>query len=121
MQPTLPQMDKKLDTEEITPALIRYITDKIVREIKPEKIILFGSFARGDARKDSDLDLFVVNNGDSENETIRRQIETLLWGRKFGLDLLVRKPEEVAWNFRAKNTFYTKHIFKDGKILYENS
>ena len=50
---------------------------------------------------------------------MRRKIADLLWCRKFGLDLFVRKTEEVELNFRAKNPFYIYHIFKDGKILYE--
>jgi hypothetical protein len=50
---------------------------------------------------------------------MRRKVEALLWGRRFPVDLIVRKPEEVAWNFRAKNPFYLYHIFKDGKVLYE--
>ncbi|MBM3236262.1 hypothetical protein FJZ31_08185 [Candidatus Poribacteria bacterium] len=41
-------IDKRLNTEKITPELINYIVEKIVREIQPEKIILFGSYARGD-------------------------------------------------------------------------
>jgi len=51
--------DKRLNTEEITPELINYIVEKIVREIQPEKVILFGSYARGDFNRDSDLDLFI--------------------------------------------------------------
>lgn len=37
------------------------------------------------------------------------------------VDLLVRKPKEVEWNFRAQNPFYLYHIFRDGKVLYEKS
>lgn len=52
------QIDEKLRTEKITPELIDYIVEKIVREIQPEKIILYGSYARGDFHEDSDVDLF---------------------------------------------------------------
>jgi predicted nucleotidyltransferase len=41
-------IDQVLNTDKITPKLVQYIVDKIVREIQPEKIILFGSYARGD-------------------------------------------------------------------------
>ncbi len=44
-------MDKKLATSKITPQLIDYIIKKIVKEIDPEKILLFGSYARGDYKK----------------------------------------------------------------------
>ncbi len=110
-------IDQRLNTEKITPELINYIVEKIVREIQPEKIILFGSYARGDFNQDSDLDLFIIKDGKESSKVIRRKVDALLRGRKFAVDLLVRKPEEVAWNFRAKNPFYLYHIFKDGKIL----
>jgi predicted nucleotidyltransferase len=112
-------IDQRLDTENITPELINYIIEKIVREIQPEKIILFGSYARGDFDRASDLDLFIIKDGEESSRIMRRKVEALLWGRRFPVDLIVRKPEEVAWNFRAKNPFYLYHIFKDGKVLYE--
>jgi len=99
------EIDNRLETSQITPELIQYIVEKIVKAIDPEKIILFGSYARGDFSKGSDLDLFIIKD--------------LLWGREFPVDLWVRKTEEVEWNFRAKNPFYLYHIFKDGKVLYE--
>jgi len=112
-------IDERLNTENITPELINYIVEKIVREIQPEKIILFGSYARGDFGQDSDLDLFIIKEGKESSRIMRRKVEAILWGRRFPMDLLVRKPDEVEWNFRAKNPFYLYHIFKDGKVLYE--
>jgi predicted nucleotidyltransferase len=111
--------DEKLNTEKITPELINYIVEKIVREIQPEKIILFGSYARGDFGEDSDLDLFIIKNSEESSRIVRRKVDHLLWGRRFSVDIIVRKSEEVEWNFRARNPFYLHHIFKDGKILYE--
>lgn len=112
-------IDERLNTKNITPELINYIVEKIVREIQPEKIILFGSYARGDFGQDSDLDLFIIKEGKESSRIMRRKVEAILWGRRFPVDLLVRKPDEVEWNFRAKNPFYLYHIFKDGKVLYE--
>jgi len=112
-------VDYRLSTEKITPELIDYIVEKIVQEIQPEKIILFGSYARGDFERDSDLDLFIIKDGKESSRIMRRKVDALLWGRRFPVDLIVRKPKEVEWNFRAKNPFYLYHIFKDGKVLYE--
>lgn len=112
-------MDERLKTEKITPDLVEYIVQKIVREISPEKIILFGSYARGDYDQDSDLDIFVIHEGPEPNRKIRRRIEAALWGRRFPMDLIVRSPREVEWNFKAKNPFYLYHVFQDGKVLYE--
>ena len=113
--------DKRLRTQTVTPELIRYITDKIAQAIDPERIILFGSHARGVGTPASDLDLFIVHNGRESNRTVRRQIEMLLLGRRFGIDLIVRQPEEVARNIADSNPFYTQHIFGEGKVLYERA
>lgn len=48
---------------QVTDELLQEMTGVIVREIKPRRIILFGSYARGDARPDSDLDFLVVEGG----------------------------------------------------------
>jgi predicted nucleotidyltransferase len=113
-------IDQALNTDKITPKLVQYIVDKIVREIQPEKIILFGSYASGDFSGDSDLDLFiVVEDGKESSRLIRRKIDALLWGRRFPVYLVVRKKKDIKRNFRAKNPFYIHHIFKDGKVLYE--
>ncbi|MFH0774195.1 MAG: nucleotidyltransferase domain-containing protein [bacterium] len=111
--------DQRLNTEKITPELISYIVEKIVQGIQPEKILLFGSYARDDFNQDSDLDLFIIKDGEESSRLMRRKVDALLRGRKFAVDLLVRKSKEVEWNFRAKNPFYLYHIFKDGKVLYE--
>ncbi len=111
--------DQKLNTEKITPELINYVVEKIIKEIKPEKIILFGSYARGDFNQDSDLDIFIIKDGEESSRIMRRKVDALLRGRKFAVDLWVRKPKEVEWNFRAKNPFYLYHIFKEGKVVYE--
>lgn len=113
------QRDVKLSTSEVTDGLIKYIIDKIVSEIHPDKIILFGSYARGTATKDSDLDLFIIKDGKVENREIRRQIDLLLFGRRFGVDIIVRKPQEVEANLRDNNPFYVYHIFRDGRTLYD--
>lgn len=114
-------IDEKVRTEIVTPGLIDYIVDKIVREIEPEKIILYGSYARGDFHKHSDIDLFIIKDGEEPSRMLQRKVDSLFSGRLFALDVRVRKPSEVAWNFRAQNPFYLYHIFKDGKVLYDKN
>ncbi|MFQ5676801.1 MAG: nucleotidyltransferase domain-containing protein [bacterium] len=113
------KIDPKLQTDKITPELIDYIVEKIVREIRPEKIVLYGSYARGDYHKDSDLDLFIIKDGEESSRTLTRKVDGLLTARRFPLDVRVRNSSEVEWNFRAKNPFYIYHIFGQGKVLYE--
>ncbi len=113
------EMDLRLDTKHVTPELLNYIVEKIVRAVNPQKIILFGSRARGDATDDSDLDLFIVYEGERSITEVRREVDLLLWGREFSLDLMVRTPEQVRLNLEDNNPFYAKHIFGYGKVLYE--
>jgi len=115
------QPDERLGSKHLTPELIAYVVEKIVREIAPQRIILFGSRARGEAREDSDLDLFVIQDSSIPNLQVRRRIELLLWGRRFSLDLIVRTPAEVARNVEDNNPFYTRHLLKEGRVLYERS
>ncbi|NUO82527.1 nucleotidyltransferase domain-containing protein [candidate division KSB1 bacterium] len=112
-------LDPKLQTDEITPELIDYIVEKIVHEIQPEKIILYGSYTRGDYHKDSDLDLLIIKDGEESSRILGRKVDSLFSGRLFALDVRVRKPSEVEWNFRAQNPFCLYHIFKGEKVLFD--
>ncbi|MCS6995328.1 MAG: nucleotidyltransferase domain-containing protein [Anaerolineales bacterium] len=55
--------DPRLATRELTNDLLDYIIQKIVAAVHPQRIILFGAWGRGNARPESDLDLFVVYDG----------------------------------------------------------
>ncbi|MBC8509816.1 MAG: nucleotidyltransferase domain-containing protein [Anaerolineales bacterium] len=113
------KQDTRLQTKQVTPALLSYIVEKIVREIGPKQIILFGSRAKGDANELSDVDLFIVHESEKSNREVRREIEYLLWGRRFGIDLIVRNSDDVAQNIADSNPFYSQHIFAEGHVLYE--
>ena len=113
--------DARLQTRRVTPDVVAYIVEKIVRAVGPRQVIVFGSQARGTAVEASDLDLFVVNDGPLSNRQVRRMIERLLMGRQFGVDLVVRSPEEVVQNLADGNPFYTRDIFGEGRVAYERA
>ena len=98
---------------------IGHLRRTIVQAIDPQQIVLFGSHARGGARANSDVDLLVVHDTDQTNREVRRRIEQLFLDRRFGLDLLVRTPEDVRRNVADRNPFYTHDIFEEGRVLYE--
>lgn len=113
--------DARLRTRRVTPDVLAYIVEKIVRAVGPRQVIVFGSQARGAAGEASDLDLFVVNDGPLSNRRLRRVIERLMAGRQFDMDLVVRRPEEVRRNIADGDPFYTRHIFGEGRVVYERA
>ena len=118
-QKTIPQRDARLDSRDITPDLLAYVVEKIVLAVAPRQIILFGSRSRGQETQSSDLDLLVIQDSGRSNRQVRREIEQLLWGRRFAVDLIVATPEQVERNVADDNPFYTRHILAEGKVLYD--
>lgn len=108
---------------QVTDELLKEMTDTIVREVKPRRIILFGSYARGDARPDSDLDFLVVEDGPFDARRSRRAEMTRLWELFFDyfipMDFLVFTPEEVEKWKEAKNHVIA-HALREGRVLYEH-
>src|SRR5436309_15631333 len=64
---------------EVSDDLLSQMAQVIVREGKPERIILFGSHARGEARPDSDLDLLVIQREGFGKQRSPRREAPLLW------------------------------------------
>ena len=106
----------------VTDDLLKEMTDAIVREVHPRKVILFGSYARGSARTDSDLDLLVVEDGPFNAQRSRRAEMTRLWKllRNYAVakDFLVYAPEEVA-KWEQVPSHVICHAMREGKVLYE--
>src|SRR5436309_7850064 len=97
---------------------IQGVVDDIVREIKPHKVIVFGSYARGDATPDSDLDIFVVARlRGTSSERIRR-VRSAITSNGFGLDVVVRTPRQVKKSLNGRDWF-VQEVFEQGKLMYE--
>jgi predicted nucleotidyltransferase len=86
--------------------------NKIKARFKPQKIILFGSYAYGKPQKDSDVDLLVIMR------TKLKPVEQAVIIRKeipnpFPLDLIVRRPEEVKKRVK-KGDLFLKTLLEKG-------
>lgn len=91
---------------------------RIVDEIRPDKIILFGSYANGVPTPDSDVDLLVI--WDTPLPPLPRYlaVSQLLNPRPFPVDLLVRTSQEIETAL-AQNDSFVREILTQGKVLYE--
>lgn len=97
---------------------IEQIKNVIIDKYKPEKIILFGSFAWGKPSKDSDVDLVVVKETKKNILDRRREIAKKLFGNNFpAVDILVYTPREFKERLYLKDPFL-KEVVDNGKVLY---
>ena len=95
---------------------IEEVAQKIGANFKPEKIILFGSYAWGKPGPDSDVDLFIIKETDNTRETAR-QISRSIFPRPFPMDFIVYTPSQ-AENRKKMGDFFIKNILEKGKNLY---
>ncbi|MDA8325329.1 MAG: nucleotidyltransferase domain-containing protein [Nitrospiraceae bacterium] len=89
--------------------IIREIVKRIVSQFDPEKIILFGSYARGTAGPDSDLDFLVVMPVKESKRQTQLQIRIALHDIKF--------PKEFEWRKNIVGTIEWPATH-EGKVLY---
>ena len=99
------------------PEQIDGMVQRIVKKFYPEKIILFGSQARGDAGPDSDVDLLVVMTFEGSVVDKRLAIRQALHGFPVPLDVVVTSPDEFAWRKDMVGTIEWP-AFREGKVLY---
>jgi predicted nucleotidyltransferase len=99
---------------------IQSITRQIVEKFRPEKIILFGSAAKGEWRSDSDADFLIIKKdtplyGSERIRELSRLIE-----RNIPVDFLVYRPEEFDKRLKMGDPFL-KAIVKEGRVLYDSA
>ncbi len=96
--------------------------DRIVATIRdgyaPEKIIVFGSHARGTGRPDSDLDLLVIKQSKQPEPERIREVSRLLRPRPMPLDILVKTPAEIQERL-AINDSFIQELLREGTVVYE--
>jgi predicted nucleotidyltransferase len=98
---------------------IQKIIEIIVKEINPEKIIMFGSRAREDARDNSDYDICVIKEGiEHERNKYTKKLYIALHDVGEAIDLIVETPDRFPKLIEYKSYIY-RHIQKDGLIIYE--
>jgi len=99
-------------------ALLAEVVRRLVEAVDPDKIILFGSRARGDARSDSDIDLLLIKA--SNEPAHRRDARAYRAVGAIGVpkDLLWYTPEEIA-DWSPVKQHVVGHAMREGRVLYE--
>jgi predicted nucleotidyltransferase len=95
-------------------AAIRRCARQIPEHFRPEKIILFSSYAYGQPNQDSDVDLLVIMPARNQHD----QAVTIRWEppAPFPMDLLVRTPKDLKWQLEEGESFHTD-ITSKGRVL----
>ena len=93
------------------------MADNIARQFSPEKIILFGSHARGNPGPDSDVDLLVVMAHEEHASRKAAEITSRVHPRRFPLDLIVRSPETLRKRMEM-NDWFVRDLMREGRVLY---
>jgi predicted nucleotidyltransferase len=99
---------------------IRQMVDLIVARFQPEKIILFGSQARGEAGPDSDVDLLVVMPVSGSKREMAVKIGVALHRFRIPKDIIVTTPEEFEWRKEIPGTI-ERPAMLEGRVVYARS
>ena len=104
-----------------TSAVDQRTLDEIIRRIvavaEPEKIILFGSAARGEVDRHSDVDLLIVKDG-AHRRRLATSIYRHLRGVGAAVDVIVVTPDDVE-RYGDSHALIIKPALREGKIVYE--
>ena len=102
----------------IDKGVIDEIVFKIANGYDPDKIILFGSYAKGIPNENSDLDLLVIKNSQKSRPERGIDVRRMLTGVLIPMDILVYTNQEVKESLGNKYSFVYEAMI-NGKILYE--
>ncbi len=106
--------------ESLVQKKIEEMVRRIVERFHPDQVILFGSYARGQAGPDSDVDLLVVMPVQGSKRKMAVEIDLMLAGSGLAKDIIVVTPEEFE---RGRNIVGTivYPAMHEGKVMYERA
>jgi predicted nucleotidyltransferase len=101
----------------VNPDLLQEIVRRIVEVAQPERIILFGSAARGEVGPHSDVDLLIVKSG-AHRGKLTEEIYLHLFGVGVAVDAIVVTPEDLE-RYAASPALVIRPALAEGKVVYE--
>jgi len=96
---------------------IQEFNRRVVQKYKPQKVVLFGSYATGKPSADSDVDILIILPFKGKSVAMSAEILNQIDPR-FPIDLLVRTPEQVQDRLEMGD-YFIQEIMHKGKVLYE--
>lgn len=97
---------------------IEEMVRRIVAKFDPDRIILFGSHARGMGDPESDADLLVIMPVEGSRRRVATEIDIALVGVDMAADIIVLTPDDVERNKDIPGTI-VRPALREGKVLYE--
>jgi len=104
----------------ISHEILDEVARRIVENFHPEKIILFGSQARGTADSHSDVDLLVISAIKEKRRKLMVDMRSVLNELEYAFDLIILTREEFERDRKIPGTV-GRYASKEGKVIYEHS
>jgi predicted nucleotidyltransferase len=105
-----------------SPTVNQAVLDEIIRRIvevaAPDRIILFGSAARGKMGPHSDLDLLVIKSGDFHRRNLAKQIYKNIRDVDYAVDIVVVTSQDVE-KYRDSHALVIKPALQEGRVIYD--
>ncbi len=99
---------------------IKEAVRRLAERFHPQRIILFGSYARGAADDKSDADLLIICSLRKERRSLALEMNRSLWGLGLARDIILLTPREFDAEKEIPGTI-ARYAFKEGIVLYERT
>jgi predicted nucleotidyltransferase len=107
----------------VSEEVIDQMARRIARAVEPQRIVLFGSWARGTANEHSDVDFLIVEREPFGAQRSRRQEAARIWRYlsdfRIATDILVYSADEVA-QWQDSSHHVIAQALREGRVLYES-
>lgn len=111
-------INNKMSLDDVTDKRLDEIVRRLVDAYQPERVYLFGSYARGDAGPDSDYDLLLVVPDDAPPQRKRSRLAyEILWGTGTAADVLVWTRSQFDGRAHLKASLPAT-VLREGKLLH---
>ena len=108
-----------ITTKSVSEEALEEIIRRVVEVAQPERIILFGSAARGEMGPNSDVDLLVVKRGKFDQRRLTGDIYVSLHGVGQAVDVVVVTPEQVE-RYRKTHWLVIAPALREGREVYHS-